>query len=152
MSTEKKLTAAERIELAQERRSKLREETDAAKLEQLATDLEAIADLEEELGESMVVAMDAKVWSPGCPVKIAVRAPNAAQYKRHLDTVMRGTRDKDVNATTSSVTLIGESCLVYPPKGELRDALIRTVPGAYLSAGQLAVQLGESEKANEKKG
>jgi hypothetical protein len=75
------MTPAERIAAAQAKRAALQAQTEEAYQEQLASDLEALADIEAEHGFDRVARVNLGGWVPdvGLPTLVAVRVPRASE-------------------------------------------------------------------------
>lgn len=113
---------------------------------QLAIDLEAIDAIEVELGDSAVAILDVP-YSPGLPAVLAVRCPRSSELKRYQHRL----RGKDPD-TAAAAEEIGAVCIVYPPAGELRTALLESRPGLTVQAGTSALGLATGKARDEGKG
>lgn len=146
-------TPQEKIERIQAQRKAIRDALDVQRVEQEAADLEAIADLEVEHGPSNVAVLRIN-YAPGLPSLVAVRIPSKAEMKRYRDTIKPGTGrggQLKVGDFDLAYSQIGGACIVYPPAGELRDALLDQRSAVKVEAGHAAVKLGESRDADEGK-
>lgn len=137
------------IEEIEKRRAERRAAHDQARTDQIAADLGAIDALEAADGVPLHT-MTANGFKPGVPVKIAFRAPTPVQYKRYCDMV--GRADKDPAARLRAQTMLAESCLVYPPEGEPRKAMIEALPGLLVSLSIEAAKVAELRAEDEGKG
>jgi len=152
--TPKKKTAAQRKADAEARIAKSRDARDEQRDEQEATDLEAIADLEENGGEALHT-MTCSGFAPGVPVRIAFRAPTRSEYKRYSDLTGKAAKNKnDVKGHRDAQEQLARSCWVYPPANppELREAVLEAFPGAIISMAIEAVKLAELRSEEEGKG
>ena len=113
---------------------------------QLAIDLEAIDAIEVELGDSAVAILDVP-YSPGLPAVLAVRCPRSSELKRYQHRL----KGKDPD-TAAAAEEIGAVCIVYPPAGELRTALLDARPGLTVQAGTSALGLATGKARDEGKG
>lgn len=138
------------IQEIQERRARMREEAERARAEQEAIDLLALADAEEQHGFGRVESLPVKHHVKGCPTFAIVKVPEALFYKR-FNSAVASAKGK-ASAILEAQEQIGQSCLIYPPKGEVRDAMEEAFPGLLVSCGQRAVKLAELDSAEEKKG
>jgi hypothetical protein len=146
-------TPREKIERLQAQRQAVRAALEAQREEQEASDLEAIADLEVEHGPSNVSVLRIN-YAPGLPSLIAVRVPSKPEMKRYRDMIKPGTDSRNkvkVGDFDAAYTQVGRTCLVYPPEGDLREALYDQRSAVQLEAGHAAVKLGETREADEGK-
>lgn len=112
---------------------------------QLAIDLEAIDAIEGELGDSAVAILDVP-YSPGLSAVLAVRCPRSSELKRYQHRL----KGKDPD-TAAAAEEIGAVCIVYPPAGELRTALLESRPGLTVQAGTSALGLATGKARDEGK-
>jgi hypothetical protein len=134
-------------------RAKRRADSDRARDEQKATDLEAISELEIEHGDTNISTLECP-YTPGLPVMLAVRTPKPAEMKRYRD----GCKP-DKNGRSDALgpaILLAEICRVYPPRDEDGTALYARVcearPGVNVQLGVLAVKLAAGKAEDEGKG
>lgn len=134
-------TAQERIEAAQKRRSELARVEAEKKLDQEATDLEAIADLEAEHGNDRVIRIAISAWKPGvgAPTSIAVRVPLASEKlcQRFIEQINRA-KEGSKERLTAQDSLATE-CIIYPAKGS--DAFKAAVEIAPMILSHAALQI-----------
>ena len=109
----------ERIEAAKARRLQTKASEAFARAEQEATDLEAIADLECELGFERVIAIEVGAWRPGmnCPVRVAVRVPLGSEklcqvFIEKINRAKEGSKEK-----LTAQDALAIECWEYPKKG-----------------------------------
>ncbi len=143
-----KLTAAERIAAATERRAVKADAEAEAREEQFATDLEAIEALEAKLGVRVHYSKQVRTYVPGLPVVVGVRAPDAAEYKRMLSMVSRSKDNGD--AKVAAVLTLAASCWIYPEEKATRDAMVDANAALLASVGNFANSLAEVELKEEK--
>lgn len=125
------LTAQERIDAAQAKRKALADKELDAKIEQLATDLEAICELEAEHGHDRVIRINLSSWVPGmaAPTCLAVRVPlesekNCSKFIDRIHRAKDGSQEK-LRAQDD----LARECIVYPPKGsEAYKAALEIAP------------------------
>lgn len=133
----------------QERREKLRAEYAEAESKQAEVDYAALVDAEEEYGFGAVQTLKVKQFQPGLPTFVVLRNPGGTPfYRKYLDEMgnaKSASKKQDANAA------LGVACLVYPPKGEIRDRMLQAFPGLSLSAGLAAQRLAELDAEDEKK-
>lgn len=134
-------TAQERIAAAQKRRADLAKLEAEKKLDQQATDLEAIADLEAEHGNDRVIRIELGAWKPGigAPTSVAVRVPLASEKlcQRFIEQINRakeGSKER-LNAQDALAT----ECMIYPEKGS--EALKAALEIAPLILSHAALQI-----------
>lgn len=151
------MTPAERIAAVEARRAAARAEVAAAHAEQQATDLEALADLEETHGYERILRIDINGWAvgQGAATLVVTRVPKASEkvFKRFQETVEAS--KKGATASSAAAETLARSCLVYPsPESAkaLYDATIDLAPGIL---GHVALQIVEAVQGRaeeEKKG
>lgn len=145
----------ERIDAIQKRREAKAKSEAEAKLAQEATDLEAIADLEDQFGFDRVVRINITSWAPGfgAPTSIAVRLPLASEMNcnKFIDRVNRakeGSKEKLVAQDD-----LAKECLVYPALGSPAYlAAIELAPMILSNAALQIVQASQGAVASEGKG
>jgi hypothetical protein len=150
MASDKK--AADRLAAAKKRRAEVQAEFNAERDNQLATDLEAITELEIELGDSRVSAVDLP-YNPGLPLKAAVRRPDKAEIKRYRKQT-EPRKDGKPPDFTAAHEMIGEACCVYPDpekQPELFEALCEALPALKGQLGIVAIQMSVGVEEDAKK-
>jgi hypothetical protein len=111
---------------------------------QRAIDIEALFEIETELGEANVSYVDVP-HTPGMVTLSAVRCPAKLEFKRYQDRIKNNPKD-----TSGPAEELGSTCLVYP-KGDARDALLAARPGLLVEQGVLAMTLSTGRIADEGK-
>lgn len=135
----------------QARREALKAKHREAEQAQAEIDLCALADAEEEHGYGSVESLPVKDFVAGCPTMAIVKSPGGTPfYKKYTDQV-RNARG-DVGKVGKAQEVLGESCMVYPPPGEVRDRMLAAFPGLYVSCAVRAVKFAELDAETEKKG
>jgi hypothetical protein len=136
------------------RRAKRAASIEAQREAQLVVDYEAIESIEDELGPSNVSVVELNAFAPGLPAAFAVKVMPPAVGKRYHDRLKpqqgRSGQMKPVDAI-SAVEEVGAVCLVYPPAGETRDALLDARPNLLAQAGGEAIKLAEGRAESEGK-
>jgi len=141
--------AKSKIEEIQARRDAMRAALAAKEQEQKAIDLEALADAEEEHGFGCVEPLHVRGYKEGIPTFAIIKSPGGtAYYRRYLDQLRNAKKESEKGKAQE---LLGESCVIYPPKGEARDAMLSAVPGLYVCAAIAACKLAELVAEDEKK-
>lgn len=120
-----------RIKEIEARRAARAAEVEAKRLERYATDLEAIAALEDQYGANRITIIDVP-FEEGLPVLVAGRAPEPLELKRYKDTI-RGTKSAEGNALKATDELAAVT-LIYP-SADVFEELLKRRPG-------LTTQLG----------
>lgn len=147
-------TAAERLAEVEARRADRTAKAAEAFAEQRATDLEAIEDILDGLGPSVLTAVVDVEHSPGLPTCVLVRCPNKAELSRYRAGVKQ--RDGQVDAksaTEAAETLASGGCVLYPDrKGEAWKALCEARPGVAAGAGSAAIKLSVARAQAEGEG
>ncbi len=136
----------DKLEEIEARRAARRTANIDARHAQEIVDLTEIDKLEEERGDALHTCKVNR-FVPGCVAKLAYRAPTRGEYKRYSDTVFggRNVAKGDLKSSVEAQRVLGEVCMVYPPKGEAREALLEACPGVMTTIGQLASKLGDAE-------
>lgn len=147
MSEEKKLDPVEAI---QKKRTELRAASVEASKAQEAIDLEALLDAEVAHGYGSVRSLKVPGYVKGLPTMAIVRSPEKRYHKRYTEMVRRA--NGDLNKIAEALDMLGTTCLVYPPEGELREAFAESFPSFLSSCGLAAVELATLAGADEKKG
>ena len=149
----KEMSAAEkRLAAAKKRRAEAQAAFNTGREDQLATDLEAITDLEIEHGDSHISAVDLP-YNPGLPMKAAVRRPNKAEIKRYRKQT-EPRKDGKQPDFTAAHEMIGEACCVYPDpekQKELFEALCEAMPAIKGQLGIVAIQMSVGVEEDAKK-
>jgi hypothetical protein len=139
-------TALEKIEAKRAARKaalKQAEETQKAK------DLEAVFNLECQLGDSNVGVMHVP-YVEGLPTLIAVRAPRPVELKRFRQTVAPKDPKQAVDAADAAEAL-AHVCREYP-EPEVYQSMLAARPGLGAQLGALAIKLGTGVEEREGKG
>lgn len=149
------LTVEERIAAAQKRREEIKEAEGKLKLEQLAVDLEAIAELEAEHGHERVIRIELGGWKPGlgAPTCIGVLVPTGATHliKRFTDQVHR-TKEHSPERIRAQEQLAAE-CWVYPEKGsDAQKAVLELCAGIANNIALQVVQAAQGVAEEQGKG
>lgn len=155
METGKVLTAQERIDAINMRRSALAKAEKEARQEQEATDLEAIADLEDLYGHERVIRINLGPWKPGmgAPASIAVKIPlgnemNLAKFIQRINRAKDGSQEK-----LSAQDDLAKECWVYPPRGsDAYKAALECAPLILSNAALQIVQASQGVVEQEGKG
>ncbi len=137
------MTPQERIEAAKKRIADQRESHESARLEQHATDLEKLAELEAEHGPDRLVKVGLKSWKEGAATMVVacVPAKRDTVFRRYEQTISKAKSGTTQHLDSSH--LLAESCLVYPSKKnepELYDATFDLAPGALSHLALLLVK------------
>lgn len=136
------------IEELNAKRAALRAEHEAAEQAQAEIDLAALIDAEQEHGFGSVTSLKVRAYRKGLPTLVVVRSPGGTPfYRKYLDETSNAKSDMKKR---DALLALGVSCLVYPPKGDLRDKMLEAFPGLSLSAGIAATKLAELEVEAEK--
>lgn len=130
---------------AEERRAARKEANAKAAAAQREVDLEAIDALEIEHGDANIAIAEI-TYEAGLPVLSAVRRVNDAELKRYQARLAN-----DPKATSSAAAEVGLSCMEYPAKGEVRDALLKARPALTVGLGVLALKLAAGTAIEEAK-
>jgi hypothetical protein len=146
-------TAAERIAAAQAKREAIKASEADAFVEQQATDLEALVELEDEHGFDRVVRIDLTGWRPGvgAATMVVARVPLNSEkvFKRFEDTVSK--KDSKTSTNDAGITL-ARACLVYPADKALLDATMELAPGVLSHLGLQLIKAVQGSAEEEKKG
>lgn len=143
MSDEAPKTA---LQLAQERRMKRQADAQRAADEQKAMDLEAIAALEDEHGMSNVVFLEVG-HTPGLPVLVAARCPDADLVKRYRKRI-----GPDGPGPVAAHEEIAASCRIYPRDAETYAKICAARPGVHAELGAVAMRLAAGKQEEQGKG
>lgn len=136
------------IEELNAKRAALRAEHESAEQAQAEIDLAALIDAEQEHGFGSVTSLKVRAYRKGLPTLVVVRSPGGTPfYRKYLDETSNAKSDMKKR---DALLALGVSCLVYPPKGDLRDKMLEAFPGLSLSAGIAATKLAELEVESEK--
>lgn len=133
----------------QARRDARAKEVAEARETQLGADLEAIEALEIAEGYTNISAIEIP-FTPGFPVKLAVRTPEPKHLKRYRDTV-KPKADGRPGDPVLAAQQLAAVCLAYPDK-ETYQALLEKRAGIDVALGVAAVKLAtaqEEEKGKE---
>lgn len=148
----KTLTPAERIQAIQARRDAARSKAAALFDEQKATDLEAIADLEDQYGAAKVHVLHTKYHVDGLPVSVAVRVLEPEFYKRHRDMIRgRNAGRKDLKDVSEALDTLSRASVVYPDRDTF-DKMLSAFPQALESLNVLVSSLSDLDEEEQKKG
>ena len=148
--SDQKPTAAERIKAQTDKRN-ARNATEArAREEQLATDLEAIAVLEEDKGVRIYYSSQVRNYVAGQPVIVGIRAPSEGEYKR-LFSKMNNTKGHS-DAKVAAHVELADVVWMYPQDPSSRRAMIEANAGLLASVGNFATKLAEVDVEEEGKG
>jgi hypothetical protein len=134
------------VEEIEKRRADRRASHDSGRAAQEAVDLAAIDALEAEDGTPLRT-MTANGYKPGVPVRIAFRAPSAAEYKRYLDTI--GAAQSNAKSKRGALEVLASTCLVYPA-ADARAALFDAFPGTLVSLAIEAAKAAELQAEETK--
>lgn len=148
---------ADRIAAAQARREAMKAAEAEAHAEQLATDLEALADLEAEHGFDRVIRVDLRGWKPGsgATTMVVARIPLRREdaVKRFEQTAARSKQGSDDGL--KALHTLAEFCIVYPHRKDHAEAYAATLdlaPGILSNVGLQVVQAVQGAAEEEKKG
>lgn len=149
------LTAKERILAAQKKRDAVKTSEEEPRDEQLATDLERIADLEAEHGYDRIIRIDLTGWRPGmgAPTLVGVRVPMQSEKKcqRFIDQINRAKEHSKERLTAQD--LLGESCMAYPePGSDAYKAALEIAPLILSHAAAQIVKASQGQAEEEGKG
>lgn len=117
--------------------------------EQLATDLEAIFELEQAQRVGLLKLPHCK----GSPVRAAVRPAKPIEVKRfRARTKLSKDGKVDPQAANDAAAELGAVCQLYPPPGsELDKAMRESHPQCDAALGVLALKLASAEEVDEGK-
>lgn len=121
------------------RKDKVRRAEDA----RMAVDLQAIDEIEEQLGDANVAVVSVQYVADDVPVLAAVKAPTPAQLKRFRDrtTPHKDGRNREVQPdTVKAAEELVAVCLVYPDK-DAYERMCQARAGLPVSLGAAAVKL-----------
>ena len=139
------------LEDIQARREAARAAYESARAAQYEIDLAALADIEEEHGYGAVESLPVKGFTPGIPTMAIIRSPGGTRsYFVYTDKVHAA--KQDIKQIANAQLELGRVCLLYPPPGEVRDAMVKAYPGLFISCAVRAVKLAELDSEEEKKG
>jgi len=138
-----------RIEAAEKKREATAAGEELPYLEQRATDMERVAELEAQYGSKRVWKMDVKGWCPMDRVKgatreaatlVAVKLPlrSESTWQRFQNEIIRYREEERKSVAT--VEQLARVCMVYPdPKteAELYRATIELAPATFTTAAAL---------------
>lgn len=152
------MTAAERIAAAQARRDEMQAIEAEAHAEQLAADMEALADLEAAHGFNRVKSIPiGGVWQSGtgATTMVIVRVPlrRESVMKRFEETAARSKSGSDEGL--KALHALAEACIVYPHRKDQAEAYAATLdlaPGILSNVGLQLVQAVQGAAQEEKKG
>lgn len=154
MSAPVKVTPAERVAAANERRAALKALEAEAHAEQQASDIERLVDLEEKHGFDRVLRIDLGGWKPGAgaATMLVARVPLASEpaFKRFQDTIAKPKTDHIEAANTLAAT-----CIVYPHRKDDKDlyeATLELAPGILSAVAAEVVKAAMGHAEEEKKG
>ncbi len=155
MSASEGASAADRIAAAQARRATQKAAEAEAHADQLADDLEALADLEGEHGYDRVLRIDLRGWKPGAgsATMVVARIPLKREdlFKRFEQSAARAKSGTD--DALKALHQLAESCVVYPArKGDLYAGTLELAPGILSNIGLQLVQHVQGAAEEEKKG
>lgn len=153
MSDENTPTLDEKIEARQARRKALRAALEEQRKAQLLEDLDAIENLEVELGPANIETLET-VYTTGIPALVAVRNPKKAEIDRYQDSIKPETKGQKivVGDIAKAQAQLGGACLVYPPRdSELHKQLLELRPAIKVQAGQAALAIAEARREAEGK-
>jgi hypothetical protein len=139
----KPLTSAEKIIEIEKRRADRKKASDDKRDVQRVIDLEAIEELEIELGEGSVAVVDIPEFTPGCVTLVAARSPNTAEVKRYrfMASDKPGKRNDVIPGdAVGAAEQLAETCLKYPD-AEAFEKVCSERPGLKAQLGTFAVQL-----------
>jgi hypothetical protein len=134
------LTPLEKLEAARAAR-KLKNLT--ASDDQRFVDMQALDAAEIEYGDESVTYLEVP-FSPGLPTLIVARIPTENELKvyRHKMKPQQGRGGKMHEAdTVETAELMADYCVVYPPKGDIREKFYAARPGVKAQIGMHAVML-----------
>lgn len=151
------MSASDRIAAAQARREALKAAEAEAHAEQLATDLEALADLEAAHGFDRVLRVDLRGWKAGsgATTMVVARIPlrRESHVKRFEETAARA--KSGTNEGLAALHTLAEACIVYPHRKDHAEAYAATMdlaPGILSNVGLQLVQAVQGAAEEEKKG
>jgi hypothetical protein len=139
----KPLTSAEKIAEIEKRRSDRKKASDDKRDAQTVIDLQAIEELEIELGEGAVAIVEIPEFTPGCVTMVAARSPNTAEVKRYrfMASDKPGKRNDVIPGdAVGAAEQLAETCLKYPD-AEAFEKVCAERPGLKAQLGTFAVQL-----------
>lgn len=135
------------------KREKRKAEAEKAYRARLAVDLEAIDELEAQLGDCNVATI--RVNSPeGLPCAVACRCPKPVEIKRFREESgeRKDARNREVKGDmAAALEKLALVCLVYPDR-EVYANLLAARPGLGTQLGKEAVKLAVGAEESEGKG
>lgn len=135
--------SADRILEIEARRAARKKVADDKRDDQRVIDLEAIEELEIELGEGSIAIVEIPEFTPGCVTMIAARVPNSAEVKRYrfMASDKAGKRNDVVPGdAVGAAEQLAETCLKYPDPEAFEKVCVER-PGLKAQLGTFAVQL-----------
>lgn len=150
MSDEVKET---RLQAIERKRAEQRAAATAGAEDQEATDLEAIVELEAQHGFNNVAVLELPYLGEGLPVRVAVRAPTAAEFKRYRAKCvpMKDGRNNEIPGDPfAAAEQLAATCFVYPARDVL-DTLCAARPGLLVQLGVQAAKLASAEEERQGK-
>lgn len=137
------------IEELKAKREALRAEYAEAEAKQAEIDLAALLDAEQEHGFGAVRSLKVRGYKKGLPTMAIVKSPGGTPfYRKYLDELANAKSDMKKR---DAALALGRACIIYPPKGDVLDAMLDAFPGLPLSASMAAQKLAELETDEEKK-
>lgn len=141
------------IEEIQEKRAARKAERERLFNGQRAKDLEAINELEEQLGDDqvIVVELDLDAWAPGTVTLIGMKKANDVHYRRFLD-VAKSKQEGKPGDRLGAVNQLAASCRIYPAELDEYKKLIDTNPAVHTAAGAEVLKRAQGEESDRGKG
>jgi len=122
----------------------------AQRLEQLATDLQALNDLEIQHGDGKIVRVDIGRYVPGLPTMVIMRLPKPVEFKRYTD--MIAARGDAPGEQLNPSIMLAESCRLYPAEKEDYERVKAEFTGLHINAAVALRKACEGSAVEEGKG
>lgn len=145
------------LQKSEAKRDARKAKAQAAADAQKAIDLDAVSDIEDELGDASTKAIHLP-HKTGLVTIVLVRCPDKSEIKRYRGMIKPDKKGRPGDAAEAH-ELIGASCRVYPPDDDgtegdsaAFDKLCEAFPGLLGQSGMQAVALSVGEEEKEGKG
>lgn len=138
------------IATIERRREEGRAKHEKKRLEQYATDLEALADLEDEHGCDAVASLTTDRFVEGLPTMVVIKAPDGKAYKKFVDQIrLAQGKAKKIGEAQDD---LADYVWLYPSDKEKREEMKQKFPGTLASIVIVATKLADLREREEGKG
>jgi len=140
------------IEQREAARAKRKAATEKARKRQRVTDLDKIAELEAQYGDTNVTALNVPYFD-GLPTMVAVRTPTDPEMKRYRHRLVMSRKpgvEADPKAGITAAEELADVCRIYPGDDEY-ERLRMARPGIHLQLGNAASKLSTASAETEGK-